>query len=140
MAVVTRRELAALLDRVTVVSVGVGGEARFRMVWLATPTGTVDGVNRRFVLPFAPAPPESLHWYVNGLLRAATTDFTLSGLDVLTVVAPQTGSIVRATFQYDSQASTAGFTVVESVPPHRRRPWDWDDTVRRRWPLAPWRA
>jgi hypothetical protein len=57
-------------------------------------TGTIDGVNRTFLLPSAPNPSSSLQWLWNGVGAVNPKDYTISGLTITTSVAPQIGDDV----------------------------------------------
>jgi hypothetical protein len=66
-----------------------------------TPTGTVDGVNRIFLLTTAPNPGSSMQLYRNGLLQRQGADYTLAGNAVTFSVqaTPQTGDILLAAYR-----------------------------------------
>jgi len=63
-------------------------------------TGDIDGINLTFVLPYTPNPTASLLLTMNGSVQTVTEDYTLSGATVSFIVAPPTGSILRAFFRY----------------------------------------
>ena len=78
---------------------GSGGGAA--ITFSETPGGAVNGVNLTFTLVGTPSPSTSLLLTRNGLLQTQATDYTLSGSTItfLSVSKPQTGDILRATYQ-----------------------------------------
>ena len=65
------------------------------------PAGTVNGVNATFTLATAPNPADSLNLYVNGQRFKVTEDYTLAGLTITFVVAPETGDLLLADYRVD---------------------------------------
>lgn len=66
-----------------------------------TPTGTINGSNKVFTLPFAPSPAASLKLFLNGMyMTPGGEDYTLSSLTITYVNAPLTGAIHRAHFKH----------------------------------------
>ena len=66
-----------------------------------TPSGTIDGVNVTFTLAHTPSPAASLHLYLNGALQqAGGGDFTLATATITFNTAPQTNSILLASYRY----------------------------------------
>ncbi len=67
-----------------------------------TPTGSINGINKTFVLAVAPNPAGSLRLYWNGqLLKAGGVDFTLSGASITMNLAPETNDILIAHYRVD---------------------------------------
>lgn len=78
-------------------------DADFDVVWvdqsgggnfadLITPAGGIDGANRIFTLPQAPAPAASLQLFRNGLLQQpGGFDYTLASATITYVTAPSVG-------------------------------------------------
>lgn len=64
-----------------------------------TPTGTVNGVNKTFVLSSIPNPATSLKVYVNGQRMRITEDYTLSGSAITFNTAPPTTSIILCDYR-----------------------------------------
>lgn len=65
-----------------------------------TPTGAINDVNVTFTLAGNPNPDASLELYKNGVLqKAGGVDFTLSGSTITFVLAPETGSILLASYR-----------------------------------------
>jgi len=64
------------------------------------PTGTVNGVNQTFTLPYNPNPPGSLELFYNGLLLATPADYSLSGNTIVYTFAPLSGAVIQAFFTY----------------------------------------
>jgi hypothetical protein len=65
------------------------------------PQGTLDGVNRVFVLAQAPQPEASLQLFRNGLLQEAGVDYVLNG-NVITffeAAVPQPGDLLQASYR-----------------------------------------
>ena len=66
-----------------------------------TPTGSINDSNVTFTLANSPSPVLSLDLKLNGAMQTAGgVDFTLSGATITFVVAPPTGSIIRASYRY----------------------------------------
>ncbi len=67
------------------------------------PTGTIDGVNTVFTLAHTPT-AGSDHIYLNGVLQTPTTDYSLAGVTITFVAAPQVGSdfttVLLASYRY----------------------------------------
>lgn len=63
-----------------------------------TPTGTIDGSNRTFTLSTNPNPDSSLEVYLNGQRLKLTEDYTLSGVILTMVIAPETDSILTVDY------------------------------------------
>jgi hypothetical protein len=64
-----------------------------------TPAGLINGSNVTFTLAFVPNPVGSEQIYFNGLLQdGGGNDYTISGQTITMVVAPPTGSIIRASY------------------------------------------
>jgi hypothetical protein len=68
---------------------------------LEIPSGTIDGVNAVFHTSVAPAPAQSLHFFRNGILQRAGTDYALVGTTVTFVAGaiPQPGDILLASYR-----------------------------------------
>lgn len=62
---------------------------------LATPGGTIDGVNKTFTISKAPTNTGTILWFWNGQLLSYTDDFTVSSTNVTMVVAPSVGDNLR---------------------------------------------
>jgi len=78
-----------------------GGAGRsFQFADGETPTGTVDGANKDFVLANTPDPVTSLAVFVNTTRKTLTTDYTLSGTTITMVSAPRSGAILRVDYRY----------------------------------------
>lgn len=77
-----------------------GVSARFHD--LETPSGVIDGVNPTFMLADLPASGGILIVTNNGLRQATGADLTVSGqtLTFLSGAIPETGDILRATYNY----------------------------------------
>lgn len=70
-------------------------------VYRETPSGTVNSSNVAFTLAHTPNPAASLCLFLNGQLLTYTEDYTLSGNTITFVTAPDTGSIIRASYTVD---------------------------------------
>lgn len=70
-------------------------------IYRETPSGSVNGSNATFTLAHTPNPAASLCLFLNGQLLTYTEDYTLSGNTITFVVAPDTGSIIRASYTVD---------------------------------------
>lgn len=82
------------------VSNDLGGASGPTFVDEETPGGAVNGSNTAFTLVSAPSPAASLVYSVNGQVQSSGgEDFTLSGSDITAVIAPPTGSILRAWYR-----------------------------------------
>jgi len=73
--------------------------------WMDIPSGQTNGSNYVFALAETPNPPESLMFYVDGVLqRQAGTgvigDYTLNGKEVTMNYIPKAGSNISATYPY----------------------------------------
>lgn len=67
---------------------------------LETPSGTINGSNATFTLAAAPNPAGSLMLFLNGAYQtAAGVDYTLSSLTITFVLAPPSGSVLRAHYR-----------------------------------------
>lgn len=66
-----------------------------------TPSGTIDGSNTTFTLANTPT-TGSVHLYLNGvrLKAGAGNDYTISGLTITMLYAPETGSNFLADYRY----------------------------------------
>ncbi len=66
-----------------------------------TPAGAIDGVNPSFTLAVAPSPVAALQLSRNGLLQAASVDYSLSGTTItfLTASIPQSGDSLSASYR-----------------------------------------
>jgi len=64
-----------------------------------TPSGTVNGTNKAFVLANTPNPSASLKVFVNGQKMTLTEDYTFSGRTITFVTAPPTTSVVRVDYR-----------------------------------------
>ena len=83
------------------VTATVGAGAGLNFANNETPTGSINDSNVTFTLANSPSPVLSLDIKLNGALQTAGgVDFTLSGATVTFVVAPPTGSILRASYRY----------------------------------------
>ena len=56
------------------------------------PVGSVNGSNKSFTLTYSPNPISSCEYKVKGQLQHYTTDFTVSGDELTTIVAFPTGT------------------------------------------------
>lgn len=67
-----------------------------------TPAGAVNGVNTAFALLYAPSPAGSLDLYLNGLLLAPGSDYTLTtnSINFFLHSTPQPGDVVIASYRY----------------------------------------
>jgi len=73
--------------------------------WMDIPSGQTNGSNYVFILAETPNPPESLMFYVDGVLqRQAGTgvigDYTLNGKEVTMNYIPKVGSNISATYPH----------------------------------------
>lgn len=64
------------------------------------PAETPDGTETDFTLDHAPSPAASLMLFLDGVFQMSTEDFTLSGPVVTFLVAPVSGSKIRAFYRY----------------------------------------
>jgi hypothetical protein len=64
------------------------------------PTGSINGSNKVFLLANAPNPTASLSLYLNGQKLITPADYSLSAQTITTVLAPQTGDVLRASYRY----------------------------------------
>jgi hypothetical protein len=74
------------------------------MAWLENVSGPTDGLNKTFHLSSPPSPTNSLMLYVNGVLQTQSVDkdyVLVSGSTVQTRIAPLSGSVLVATYEYD---------------------------------------
>ena len=62
-----------------------------------TPTGTVDGANTTFTITAAPI-VGTLQFFVNGVRQLVGVDYTVSSTTITTTLAPEVGSLLRATY------------------------------------------
>lgn len=86
---------------ITISSTGGASSTVTQMMWMDTPEGDIDGINMVFTLSEVPNPPNSLMFYVNGVLQTAGgEDFILSGDSIVMNYAPYEGSHVLATYLY----------------------------------------
>ena len=63
------------------------------------PDGECNGVNTLFTLPYPPYNPNTLMFFVNGILQKKDSDYTIDGKEITTTTAPPTGSTVWALFR-----------------------------------------
>lgn len=89
------------------------GNATITYVDGEVPSGTIDGVNRALKLAVAPNPAQSLRLFLNGLLLATGSDYSITGTDILMFRAPSVGSIVQASYR----TSGAVATIVDAETP-----------------------
>ena len=64
------------------------------------PAGTINGANTAFTLTSTPDPSGSLQMFLDGMFMTVGEDYTISGVNITFLSAPQTGSILRAFFRY----------------------------------------
>ncbi len=69
----------------------------FALIENITPTGTVDGSNKTFVLPQFPA-LGSEHIVLNGLLQDDGLDYVITGNVIEFILAPNPGEIIQVTY------------------------------------------
>lgn len=62
-----------------------------------TPSGTINSSNTAFTTGNAPV-AWTVQVFLNGLLQAVTTDYTISGSNITFITAPVTGDILRVTY------------------------------------------
>jgi hypothetical protein len=97
---------------------GASGTPVPTFVDFETPGGGLDGSNTTFSLTQAPAPPESLLLFRNGLLQKQFVDFNLSGRSVTFMPGsiPQSGDILLASFRVTGSSSgpVPGFVDAET--------------------------
>jgi hypothetical protein len=63
-------------------------------------TGSINGINRTFILANIPSPALSLVLYLNGVFQQQTTDYALSSNTITTAVAPMNGDILEAFYRF----------------------------------------
>jgi len=94
-----KEEIAYLKSR----PLGGGGFSKIAMdghlIESETPTGTVNGTNKDFVLTATPNPPTSLKVYVNGQRLKLTDDYTISKRTISFVTAPPTTSLILVDYR-----------------------------------------
>lgn len=56
-----------------------------------TPSGTINGSNKTFLLPHVPYSPKSVLLMLDSTVLKYTTHFTISGATITMVTAPQLG-------------------------------------------------
>ena len=66
-----------------------------------TPSGFVNGVNTTYTLADTPNPASSLEVLANGQIQSLTTDYSLSGNTLTTVIAYPTGTILRVNYRVE---------------------------------------
>jgi len=66
-----------------------------------TPVGSVDGSNKTFTLSASPNPVSSVEFEVNGQTVVYTTDFTISGDILTTVLAYPMGTALRIRYRME---------------------------------------
>lgn len=64
-----------------------------------TPTGSINGTNKAFVLANTPNPTSSLKVYLDGQRMSITEDYTFSGRTITFLTAPLTGSILKCDYK-----------------------------------------
>lgn len=64
-----------------------------------TPTGTPNGILTTFTIAHSPV-AGTVAVYVNGARQKLATDYTFSGTTITFIVAPDTGSLITADYQY----------------------------------------
>lgn len=83
-----------------------GSEISIRYKWNEIPSGAINGTNKNFTVVTAPVGPSGVQLYQNGLYMAPSGigapyfDYTLSGSTFSFTVAPPSGSILIANYQY----------------------------------------
>jgi len=63
-----------------------------------TPSGSVNSANVTFTLSQTPLENDAVDLWVNGLKQIYTTHYTISGVTITMVAAPDTGSDIRAKY------------------------------------------
>lgn len=63
-----------------------------------TPTGLVNGSNTVFTLAQTPLENEAVDVYLDGLKQIITTDYSVSGVTITFVTAPELGQTVRVDY------------------------------------------
>lgn len=63
------------------------------------PEGLIDGNNTVFTISNTPI-SETQNLYLNGIFQTEVRDYTLSGVTITFVTAPQTGDELTITYQY----------------------------------------
>jgi hypothetical protein len=64
-----------------------------------TPTGTINGINKTFILARLPNPSTSVKVFVNGARMRLTEDYTLSNKTITFITAPPTSSIILVDYR-----------------------------------------
>ena len=101
----------------TISSTGGGSPGTLSLTsWMELPSGLVDGSNQIFSLSNAPSPSTSLMFFVNGVLQkqGSVLDYTLAGSTVSMLYAPNSGSNLAATYQYDQVVYTTQTSWMET--------------------------
>ena len=100
--IVAIKDLREELDEIKQIksqSLGGGGLSKISMdihiLDPYTPTGTVNGTNKDFVLQRLPNPSTSLKVYKDGQKMQLTTDYTLSDKTITFITAPLTDSVIE---------------------------------------------
>lgn len=88
-------------------TIGVNPSYIPRIQWNETPAGVIDISNRIFTLEHTPSPPNSLMFFMNGVLQksgssGAPCDYVLSGSTIMISASlpPRFGDNLLATYQY----------------------------------------
>jgi hypothetical protein len=82
-----------------------------------TPSGTIDGVNRDFLLAAAPNPAASTQVYRNGLLQRQGADYTLVNNTITFAVGaePQPGDILLAAYRLSGSGGSEAQVLCSAV-------------------------
>ena len=81
----------------------INGGLSNHLIWNETPSGTIGGGNTAFTIAHNPAGTGAdLMLFLNGLLqvRGGSNDYTISGTNITFNTAPESGSVLLATYQY----------------------------------------
>ena len=65
------------------------------------PVGSIDGSNTAFTLTATPNPTNSLEVFLNGACLSLTEDYTLSGDDLVLLIAPPIGSLLKVNYRVE---------------------------------------
>lgn len=81
----------------TVVTISSSGLTASNFVTRETPSGTINGSNAIFTLANTPISGTE-QVFLNGVLQALTTDYTISSATITMIPAPTTGDKLRVTY------------------------------------------
>jgi len=93
--------IQGLIDAINKLNASMGGLASYLFSDNEAPAGSINGVNKDFILANAPDSELSLRVYLNGVYQSpGGEDYTLSNITITFINAPLATSVLRVFYRY----------------------------------------